>query len=153
MTVRYRHTQHNVVTLVASLFAAVGFSAYDFVSETRHWFLWVFCLAIVVFALIFWSLSVEVGDREIEWRFGLGLWRYRIALADIERAEPVRTTWVGGYGVRMRPSYRLYNVGGLEAVALSLKSGKTIRIGTDDPQGLVAALKAGAQDAQEAQEV
>jgi hypothetical protein len=48
----------------------------------------------------------------------------------------------------MRPSYRLYNVGGLEAVALSLKSGKTIRIGTDDPQGLVAALKTEAQEAQ-----
>ena len=34
----------------------------------------------------------------------------------------------------------MYNVWGLDAVQLELQSGKSFRIGTDDPDGLVAAL-------------
>jgi hypothetical protein len=36
---------------------------------------------------------------------------------------------------------RLYNVSGLDAVELRLKSGQVRRIGTDDPHGSAAALK------------
>jgi hypothetical protein len=35
----------------------------------------------------------------------------------------------------------LYNVSGLDAVELRLKTGDIRRIGTDDPRGLAAALK------------
>jgi hypothetical protein len=45
-------------------------------------------------------------------------------------------------GIRMRPGLRLYNITGLDAVELRLKSNEVRRIGTDDPQGLAAALKA-----------
>lgn len=38
---------------------------------------------------------------------------------------------------------RLYNVSGLDAVELRLKSGEVRRIGTDDPQGLSAVLQSG----------
>jgi hypothetical protein len=40
----------------------------------------------------------------------------------------------------MRPGFRLYNVSGLDAVELRLKSGDVRRIGTDDPHGLSASL-------------
>ena len=43
------------------------------------------------------------------------------------------------------PGFRLYNVSGLDAVELRLKSGDIRRIGTDDPQGLAAALEAAAR--------
>jgi hypothetical protein len=42
----------------------------------------------------------------------------------------------------MRPSFRLYNVSGLDAVELRLKTGDIRRIGSDDAPGLAAALKA-----------
>jgi hypothetical protein len=42
-------------------------------------------------------------------------------------------------------SFALYNVSGLDAVELKLKSGEIRRIGTDDPSGLAAALNAGLQ--------
>jgi hypothetical protein len=44
----------------------------------------------------------------------------------------------------MAPGFRLYNVSGLDAVELRLKSGDIRRIGTDDPHGLAAALKSAA---------
>jgi hypothetical protein len=48
---------------------------------------------------------------------------------------------LGGFGIRMGPRYRLYNVSGLDAVELRPKNGEIRRIGTDDPAGFVAALK------------
>jgi hypothetical protein len=49
--------------------------------------------------------------------------------------------WLNGFGIRVRPGWRLYNVSGLDAVELRLKTGDIRRIGTDDPRGLAAALK------------
>jgi hypothetical protein len=57
----------------------------------------------------------------------------------------VRNHWWNGFGIRMRPGFRLYNVAGLDAVELRLKSGDVRRIGTDDPQGLSAALNSRAR--------
>jgi len=41
----------------------------------------------------------------------------------------------------MRPGFRLYNVSGLDAVELRLKTGEVRRIGTNDPQGLASAMR------------
>jgi hypothetical protein len=82
-----------------------------------------------------------VNDTEIRWYFGSGLWDYRVVLSDIEGVRIVRNSWLNGFGIRMRPGWRLYNVSGLDAVELRLNTGDIRRIGTDDPQGLAAALK------------
>jgi len=57
----------------------------------------------------------------------------------------VRNKWWNGLGIRKGPGFWLYNVAGLDAVELRLRSGEVRRIGTDDPQGLAAALKAAAK--------
>jgi hypothetical protein len=53
-----------------------------------------------------------------------------------------RNHWWNGFGIRSGSGFRLYNVSGLDAVELHLKSHDVRRIGTDDPQGLADALKA-----------
>jgi hypothetical protein len=73
--------------------------------------------------------------------FGLGLLRYRLARRHIASVRIVRNSWLSGFGVRVRPGFRLYNVSGLDAIELTLKDGEVRRLGTDDPQGLVAALQ------------
>ena len=85
---------------------------------------------------------MEVSGSEIRWYFGPSLWDHRLALSDIEDARIVGNTWLNGFGIRMRPGWRLYNVSGLDAVELQLKNGDIRRIGTDDPKGLAAALNA-----------
>jgi hypothetical protein len=82
-----------------------------------------------------------VSEEELCWHFGPGLWRYRLARGDIAGVTVVRNTWWNGFGVRMRPGFRLYNVSGFDAIELRLKSGEIRRVGTDDAQGLAAALK------------
>jgi hypothetical protein len=68
-------------------------------------------------------------------------WKYRLPRADIATVGIVRNSVLMGFGIRLRPGLRLYNVSGLDAVELRLKSGGTRRIGTDDAPGLAATLR------------
>jgi hypothetical protein len=98
---------------------------------------------LVVVAWLFSSLTVSVSENELQWSFGPGLLSFRMALADIAGVSIVRNSPLNGFGVRMRPGFRLYNVSGLDAVELRLKNGDIRRIGTDDASGLAAALRGG----------
>jgi hypothetical protein len=102
-------------------------------------------IILIAIAFIFSSLTVEVNGNELRWHFGPGFWTYRLALDDIETVAVVRNHWWNGFGIRMRPGFRLYNVSGLDAVELRLRSSDIRRIGTDDPQGLAGALKSPAR--------
>jgi hypothetical protein len=90
--------------------------------------------------LLFFSLTVEIDGEVLRFRFGIGLIRKSIPLGEIVKAEPVRNRWIYGWGIHMTPTGWLYNVSGLEAVEITLKSGKSLRIGTDQPNELAAAI-------------
>ncbi len=91
---------------------------------------------------LFHSLTVEVDGERLLLRFGVGLVARRIPLAEIRGAAPVRNAWYYGWGVRSTPHGWLYNVSGLDAVELSLAGGRRVRIGTDRPRELAAAVSA-----------
>jgi hypothetical protein len=147
MAVRYRHTQRGTLMLAASLAAAVlsGSMGYLYPWSSVRWLLGALAIGFVVMAWLFSSLTVEVNEHEVSWYFGPGIWKYQIALAEIEHSQAVRNNWSSGFGIRMRPGFRLYNVSGLDAVELRLKTGDVRRIGTDDAQGLAAVLRRSAQ--------
>jgi hypothetical protein len=136
----YRHTQRGTLTIVICLMVAAMDAA--IVWRSGQWGAAAALVVLVVVAFVFSSLTVEIGEGELRWYFGPGLWRYRLALGEIETVAAVRNQWWNGFGIRMRPRFRLYNVSGLDAVELRLKSGEIRRIGTNDPMGLVEALKA-----------
>ncbi len=136
----YRHTQIGGVTLT-------GFSI-AIVVAVWIWFQtgWnpVFLIAMGILlagAVLFSSLTVEIGDGVLTCRFGPGLIRKRFALRDIRDARPVRNRWYYGWGIRWTPGGWMFNVSGLDAVELTRASGKPFRIGTDQPEELTAALR------------
>jgi hypothetical protein len=45
-----------------------------------------------------------------------------------------------GWGIRLTPRGWLFNVSGLDAVELTMTTGKHYRIGTYDPMGLARAI-------------
>jgi hypothetical protein len=140
---QYHHTQRAVFVLLACLaFAAL---AAAILWRTGQPSMLAALIVLIAVAIVFSSLTVEVGGNELRWHFGPGLWAYRLPLDDIQRVAIVRNHWWSGFGIRMRPGFRLYNVSGLDAVELQLKSGDIRRIGTDDPQGLAAALRSQTQ--------
>jgi hypothetical protein len=138
----YHHTQPaTAILLVCLAIAAVGAAI---TWRTGHLSLVPMLILLFVLGIVFHSLTVEVGGGELRWHFGPGLWTYRLALDEISSVSIVRNKWWNGFGIRMAPGFRLYNVSGLDAVELRLKSGDIRRIGTDDPHGLAAALKSAA---------
>ena len=148
MSNHYEHTQPGtlmIVTLAVSALVCAAF-AYSDTSASR-WIPGAVALGMIVLAWLFSSLTVVVNDKEVQWYFGPGAWNYRMALSDIESAQPVRNSWINGWGIRVGPSFRLYNVSGLDAVELNLKNGDIRRIGTDDPAGLAKGLAAALQTA------
>lgn len=98
-------------------------------------------LALLILVFVFNSLTIEISDRVFEFRLGLGLFRRRIPLSEISWARKVKNPWYYGWGIRWTPDGWLYNVHGFDAVELSLKNGKKLRVGTGDPYGVLAALK------------
>ena len=139
---QYHHTQRGTLTIVVCLLLA----ALDAVMMWRsgQWPLAAVLILLLAVAAVFSSLTVEVSDNELRWHFGPGLWAYRVPLSDIQTVAAVRNHWWNGFGIRIGTGFRLYNVSGLDAVELRLKSSDVRRIGTDDPQGLAQALKSAA---------
>jgi hypothetical protein len=141
MAMPYRHTQPGIVVLVVCL--AIGVVAAAIAWQTELMPMIVTLIILIAVAIVFYSLTVEVGDGELRWYFSPGFWTYRLPLDEIRNVAVVRNHWWNGFGIRTAPGFRLYNVSGLDAVELELKSGDIRRIGTDDPRGLAAALKSG----------
>jgi len=90
---------------------------------------------------LFSSLTVEISDEELYHYFGPGFWKKTYLLSEIETVTQVRNSWIFGWGIRLTPHGWLYNVSGLDAVQIELRSGRKVRIGTDDPGGLLSALR------------
>jgi hypothetical protein len=134
----YRHTQVGTVIWVgmlamALLFLVLGFTVFRPL------------LAVLpIFAIcgwLFYSLSIEVTDKELHWRFGPGLIRRNVPLSEIAAAQPVRTNVIEGWGIHCSRFGWLYNVSGFDAVAITLRNGKQFALGTDEPQKLADALR------------
>jgi hypothetical protein len=143
MAIRYQHTQRGTLMIVVTLLCALVAATAAYADTGSRWATGGLAIGMAILSWLFSSLTVIVNDSELRWYFGPGAWSYRMALANVEATRVVRNSWLNGFGIRMRPGFRLYNVSGLDAVELKLKSGEIRRIGTDDPEGLAAALQHG----------
>ena len=100
-------------------------------------------------ALLKWyqsSMTVELTNDELRWHIGPGP-TFRVARDEISGVQHVRDPWWGGYGTTLLfgigffpPKRWTYKVEGDDAIEVRLKRGGWRRLGTDDPQGLLAAL-------------
>ena len=89
----------------------------------------------------FRSMTVSLDEHHINIVFGDWLSIKQIKLAYIQSVEAKRMCPLSGWGVHFVGDGWLYNVFGLDAVRISMKSGKIIYIGTDEPQVLAAAIR------------
>jgi len=95
-------------------------------------------VAAVHFAFV--SLTIEVGEGELRWHFGPGVWRKRLPLNSIANVKRDRLPWWYGVGVKYTPGAWAYLVAPGPAVRIATADGCIIRLGTDDPEGLMNAL-------------
>jgi hypothetical protein len=106
------------------------------------WLVFALFALVVLGLLTYATLRVTVDARRIQARFGIGLVRKSIDLADIVRCDVVRTPSWWGWGLHWTPSGWLYNVSGRAAVRLQMASQRPVMIGTDEPDRLKAAIDA-----------
>jgi len=138
--VTYRHTQFGWFTLGTTLLlfpvAAAALWSSDPVTLVFA------SIAIVLLALLFGWLTVDIDNRRLLIKMGIGLIRRAIPLKNVRAFAPVTNRWYYGWGVRLTPYGMLYNVSGLRAVEVLFENGRRVRIGTDEPDALVRALSA-----------
>lgn len=138
--VRYRHTQTGWVTLTG-MAAGLVIVGVALVNADENGIALVVLVLLIVAMATYSSLTVTVADDTLELRFGPRLVRKRYRLADVESSRVVRNRFYYGWGTRLTPHGWLYNVSGLDAVEVEFKTGKKVRIGTDEPQTLDAAIR------------
>lgn len=97
-------------------------------------------LLILGVLVLFHNLTVRVDSKALQVKYGVGLIRKTVPLEEIESCQPVANSWWLGWGIRKIPGGWMYNISGLEAVELTLKKGGVIRVGTDEPEILVAVI-------------
>lgn len=145
--VRYERFQFGTLMAVGTI---VGLALAAFVlsvvvspatREAVPWAPWVLLVVLGgAFLLVGW-MRVSVGDRVVRAVMGVGLLRRTVDVADIRKADVVRTRVWWGWGVHMTPAGWLYNVGGRWAVRLELASERALMIGSADPEGLHDAIE------------
>jgi len=142
----YKHTQIGYAT-GGALAGAALVSAWTLRSEPNApgWLDVVLTGGLGLGAVLFSSLTVQVDREAVAFYFGPGIWRRRIPLDAIQRVAVVRNSVYYGWGIRYTPHGWLYNVSGLQAVELMVRGEGTIRIGTDEPERLQAAIEAAQQ--------
>ena len=141
----YRHTQFGwaiaagtVVGLAAATLLTVSLSA-GTINAARWMVVALFGILAAAFFL-FVTLTVEVDADGVRLRFGVGLIRRSVPLADIVRCDVVRTPLWWGWGLHWTPSGWLYNVSGRDAVRIDVRRERAVIVGSDDAPALKKAI-------------
>ncbi|HEV8418403.1 MAG TPA: hypothetical protein VGQ43_06620 [Candidatus Udaeobacter sp.] len=134
---RYQHTQigHAIVWSLLAIILIVNGGLGHHAPPLAVSIMLLVCL------ILFYRLNVTIDDEMLCASFGPGIIRKRVPLADIVRCEPIRIRWWYGWGIHVTPCGWLYNVSGFDAVAITLRDGRKLALGTDDPHGLTAGIR------------
>jgi hypothetical protein len=144
---RYEHTQIGYLTIaVVSVAAvAVAISAISAPPPGHEILLGVF-VVLVLTAFVFRKLTIKIENEMLRACFGSGLICKKVSLAEIVAFRPIRIRWWYGWGIHLVPTPYgwgwLYNISGWNAVAIKLRDGRRLALGTNDPDGLVTAIGA-----------
>jgi hypothetical protein len=96
---------------------------------------------LVIAAVVFSRLHVEIRDGALQWRFGLGVFRRSIPLSRITSAVVVNNPLYYGWGRRRTPKGWLYSVAGPQSVLITTDDDTQLRLGSDEPDALALAIR------------
>jgi hypothetical protein len=139
---QYEHTQIGHVIIWSLLVGTILFAGGANIESSSHReSLLIAAIVLLTILALFYKLTIAIDDEALRWSFGLGVIRKKVEVAEIAACEPIRIRWWYGWGIHLTPYGWLYNVSGLDAVAITLRNGRKFTLGTDDPHGLAAAIR------------
>ena len=140
---RYEHTQIGY-WIIFVLFAATVFVAITGIAAPADRGVLVtdgiIELILLICAIVFSRLTIKIDEETLLACFGIGLICKKVPLSEIVRCESIRIRWWYGWGIHLTPYGWLYNVSGLDAVAITLRDGRKFALGTNDPNGFTSAV-------------
>ena len=155
MAISYEHTQKGgwalwmtvagLVPVAAMFYFMLNRAPFNNTEDTIS-FVIAACAAVVACGSLAWAvammsaLTVRIEDGFLKLRFGAGSFRKKFALDEIISARPVQNGFWRGWGIHKCPGGWIYNIAGFDAVEITMKNGKTNRIGTDEPEKLARAI-------------
>ena len=140
---RYEHTQIGHV-IIWPLLAIILIASGGLIGSSAHRGAPVVVSIILPVCLVLlYKLRIKIENETLCASFGPGMIRKRVRLAEIVGCELIRIRWWYGWGIHLTPYGWLYNVSGFTAVAVTLRDGGKLALGTDDPHGLTTAIRAG----------
>ena len=137
---RYEHKQIGKVMICAFLGAAALVAGMGAIMRGGS-------IAFVITAILlltitgFYKLTVKIDNEKLRASFGIGLIRKEVSTSEIASCAPIRIRWWYGWGIHFTPYGWLYNISGWDAVAIALRDGRKFALGTNDPHGLVTAIR------------
>jgi hypothetical protein len=96
---------------------------------------------LVVVGVTFQRLRTVVEDGVLSWSMSFGWPRNAIAIADVASVEIVPITIGTGIGIHLTQRGWTWNVALGNGVYVRRRDGSGVVIGTDDPNGLTAAIE------------
>ncbi len=141
---QYEHTQKGHLHLIL-YGSAVGAFVIAWLCREDQPAMIIACFAAcitVLAGLCFKTLTVRDEGEHLAVRYGLlRVFRTCIPYARMTAVETARSSIIDGWGIHWMPGKGwIYNLWGFDCVRITLGR-KTVRIGTDDPQGLAEFLK------------
>jgi hypothetical protein len=141
---RYEHTQIGSLTICVLFGAAIFVAVTGIVAPADRGTLLISAtveVILLICAIVFSKLTIKIDGETLRACFAMGLICKKVPLAEIAACEPIRIRWWYGWGIHLTPYGWLYNVSGLDAVAIVLRDGRKFALGTDDPADLTAAIR------------
>jgi hypothetical protein len=141
---RYEHTQIGYLIICVLFAATVCVAITGIVAPPDRGVLLIDAtieLILLICAIMFCKLTIKIDEETLQACFGIGLICKKVPLTEIVACDPIRIRWWYGWGIHLTPYGWLYNVSGLEAVAITLRSGRRFALGTNDPDGFVTAIR------------
>jgi hypothetical protein len=141
---RYEHTQIGYLIICVLFAATVCVAITGIVAPSDRGVLLIDAtieLILLICAIMFCKLTIKIDEETLQVCFGIGLICKKVPLIEIVACDPIRIRWWYGWGIHLTPYGWLYNVSGLDAVAITLRNGRRFALGTNDPDGLVEAIR------------
>lgn len=135
MDLKYQRTQPGFAMMIAIL---IVLAIEALVSLGRPFSIASIAVALFLFALglIFSSMTIAISEENLEWWFAFGAFRQKLPLNQIVIAVSDRVTFLNGLGIRTNGRDWLWIVNGATVIRLDLRDGRTISLGTAEPQEL-----------------
>ena len=140
----YDHTQTSPLFLFLAAIG-IGFFVWGNQVDGQKLSITLFSIGAVWFllGLSFRQLTCRNEGDHLRISFGpLPIFRRKLLYARLEKVEQSRSSLLDGWGIHLctRGGW-VWNLWGFDCVDIDSTSGKKLRLGTDDPEGLAAFLK------------